>query len=786
MTEPLALRSIHTTNFPFLLKKLGISFVVSTYQAGKLIIIRADGDKINTHFRVFDKPMGVTATREKMAIGTAFQIWELRNTPAVCSQLEPPDRHDACYLPRKTHITGDIDIHEMAYIEDELWFINTRFSCLCTLDSIHSFIPRWRPPFVSAYDITDRTHLNGLGLRDGKARYVSALGATDRKEGWRKNKAKGGILLDISNNEFIAQGLSMPHSPRWYQDQLWILESGKGSFGKVDLNTGKITTVVELPGFTRGLDFYGDFAFIGLSQVRETAIFSGIPITESLQERNCGVWVVNIYTGQIVAFLKFEDAIQEIFAISVLPGILFPEVIDWDEKLLGSSFILPDQVLKETVIREQFDPPLPPLKKGENESNIDQLLNLGNSAYFKRDLSTAENYYQQCLKLNPNLIIVRYNLGVVYLEQEKWEKAKIELKQVIKADPNYAQAYNNLGMYYQHQHQLNTAIKHYQKAIEIEKDFPDAHLNLSMALLQKGDFQKGLIEWEWRWQTNQFTPFQCPHPQWNGENIFDQNLLVYTEQGAGDAIQFIRYLPLLKNKCKKIIFICVKELFSLFSTIKEIDQILTPGDILLSEFHTYIPLMSLPRIFGTNLTNIPAKIPYLQVPLINQEKSWQNLMKLDLIPQNNVKIGIVWSGSNTHKDNHNRSCSLKDFSPLFSLKNCAFYSLQKEINMTEKEQLKKYNIQDLSLHLSDFGDTAAVISYLDLIITVDTSVAHLAGALGKQVWTLLCYTPDWRWLLENNHTPWYPTMKLFRQNKPKKWLNVLTEVKQELLKLLNN
>jgi uncharacterized protein (TIGR03032 family) len=346
-----SLRSIHTTNLPQLLKQLGISLVVSTYQAGKLIIVRADQDKINTHFRVFNKPMGVTATTEKMAIGTAFQIWELRNTPAVCPKLDPPHLHDACYLPRKNHITGDIDIHEMAYIDDELWFINTRFSCLCTLDSIHSFIPRWLPPFVTAYDISDRTHLNGLGIREGKPRYITALGATNSKEGWRKNKANGGILMDISNNEFIARGLSMPHSPRWYRDQLWVLESGKGSLATVDLNTGKLTTVVKLPGFTRGFDLYGDFAFIGLSQVRETAMFSGIPITEGLQERNCGVWVVNIITGEIVAFLKFEDGVQEIFSVCVLQGILFPEVIDWDEKLLSSSFVLPDEILKAVELQ---------------------------------------------------------------------------------------------------------------------------------------------------------------------------------------------------------------------------------------------------------------------------------------------------------------------------------------------------------------------------------------------------------------------------------------------------
>lgn len=355
--QDIPLRSVHTTNLPDLLSQLGISLVISTYQAGKLIVIRPDGDTINTHFRVFDRPMGMAANREKLAIGTAYQIWELRNVPAVAQKLEPVGKHDACYLPRRTHVTGDIDIHEMAYVNDELWFVNTRFSCLCTLDGVHSFIPRWRPKFVSAYDLSDRCHLNGLGIRDDRPQYVTALGETDTAAGWRKNKANGGILIDIYSNEIICRGLSMPHSPRWYQGQLWILESGNGSLAKVDLNSGKLTTVVQLPGFTRGIDFYENLAFIGLSQIRETVVFSGLPITERLEERTCGVWIVNINTGEIVAFLRFEDAVQEIFAISILPSCRFPEVIDWDEKLLGSSYVLPDEALQEVVLTEKIPQP---------------------------------------------------------------------------------------------------------------------------------------------------------------------------------------------------------------------------------------------------------------------------------------------------------------------------------------------------------------------------------------------------------------------------------------------
>ncbi|NES25544.1 MAG: TIGR03032 family protein [Symploca sp. SIO3E6] len=338
--EPL--RSVHTSNFPQILTQLGISLVISTYQAGKLIILRADGNTINTHFRVFPKPMGLAADINRLAVGTAYQVWELRNVPAVAHKLEPVGKHDACYLPRNSHITGDIDIHDLAWGKQKLWFINTRFSSLCTLDFNHSFVPQWRPNFITALTPEDRCHLNGLGMVNSLPKYVTALGETDSFKGWREHKAQGGIVMDVETNQVLLRGLSMPHSPRWHNNRLWVLESGNGSLAIADLVSGKIETVTQLPGFTRGLDFWGNLAFVGLSQVRETAVFSGIPLTQRLEERICGVWVIHIETGQTVAFLQFEDAVQEIFAVTVLPGIRFPEIIDWDEKLIASSYVLPN------------------------------------------------------------------------------------------------------------------------------------------------------------------------------------------------------------------------------------------------------------------------------------------------------------------------------------------------------------------------------------------------------------------------------------------------------------
>jgi uncharacterized protein (TIGR03032 family) len=354
--ETVDLRSVHTSNLPELFEQLQISLIVSTYQAGKAIVVRNDNGRLNTHFRSFAKPMGIVADQNRLTIGGANTVWEYRNMPAVAKKLEPAGKHDACYLPRRIHVTGDIDIHELARdINDELWVVNTRFCCLCTLDVDHSFCPRWRPSFVSALAPEDRCHLNGLAIVDGHPKYVTALGETDTLGGWRANKARGGVLIDVESNKILLRGLSMPHSPRWYQGKLWLLESGEGSLAQVDLERRTWRTIAQLPGFTRGIDFFGPLAFIGLSQVRESAVFSGIPLVERVDERTCGVWVVNIETGQTVGFLRFESGVQEIFAVQVLRGMRFPELLEWNDEHLGNSYVLPDEALADVVLPTEAD-----------------------------------------------------------------------------------------------------------------------------------------------------------------------------------------------------------------------------------------------------------------------------------------------------------------------------------------------------------------------------------------------------------------------------------------------
>lgn len=356
------LRSVHTTSFPELLSQLGASLLVTTYQAGKLVILREDAGVLNTHFRNLHKPMGLAVDGGRLAVGCNVDIWEFHNVPAVCAKLDESEdypssqaQHYACYLPRRCHTTGDIQIHEMSFVADKheskkLIFANTAFSCLARRSEQNSFEPVWRPPFIDSLMPGDACHLNGLATRDGRVHYVTALGETTTPGGWRENKRDGGLLMDVDSGEIIVRGLSMPHSPRWYNDRLWLLESGEGSIGTVDLTTGSYEPIAQFPGFTRGLCFLGPFAFIGLSQVRESAIFSGIPLVERLQqaeERTCGVWVLNFETGQTVGFCKFEEGVQEIFAVEVLPGTRFPDLVNHDAELIGRSYVLADDALRD-------------------------------------------------------------------------------------------------------------------------------------------------------------------------------------------------------------------------------------------------------------------------------------------------------------------------------------------------------------------------------------------------------------------------------------------------------
>jgi len=761
------LRSVHTSNLPELFDQLQISLIVSTYQAGKAIVVRSDNGTLNTHFRTFAKPMGIVADHNRLTIGGANTVWEYRNMPALAKKLEPAGKHDACYLPRRIHVTGDIDIHELACDGNhELWVVNTRFCCLCTLDAEHSFYPRWRPPFVSALAPEDRCHLNGIAMIDGRPKYVTALGETDTPGGWRANKAKGGILIDTERNEILLRGLSMPHSPRWYQGKLWLLESGEGSLAEVDLERRSWRTIAQLPGFTRGIDFVGPLAFIGLSQVRESVVFSGIPLVQRLRERTCGVWVVNIETGQTVGFLRFEAGVQEIFAVQVLRGMRFPELLEWNDQRLFDSYVLPDEALADVVLPTEEEFARSPAFHFQR----------GNEFYQQGKLDDAIDSYRQAVDLDPDFPNARFNLGIALGDAKRYEDAHACLKQVVEAEPENAAAYNSLGFVASRLRETEKAIGYCERAIELQPNYAQAHLNLGLNLLQIGDYARGFAEWEWR----PLNGFRCPHPKWDGQPIPEKTLLIYAEQAYADAIQFARYLPLAAKRCKNLILACRADLMPIFATIPGISQISQLSQISAAEFDTYLSLVSLPYIFKTTLETIPATIPYVDVASLRRRKENPSL----LWPRSDYpRIGIAWASDLTNGDDRHRSCQLHEFLPILRIPEITFYILQKGARVEGLAELPSHiRVYDLEPQLGDFGDLAVIIDQLDLVISVDSPVAHIAGALGKENWTLLSHVADWRWMLEGETTPWYPTMRLIRQTHPGDWTSVIEQVAEELSK----
>jgi uncharacterized protein (TIGR03032 family) len=329
-----------TDSFPALLHELRASLLISTYQANKLLVARAAGTGLSTLVRTFDRPMGLASDGRRLAMGTRDGIWFLHNAPDIAPRLEPPGAHDACFLPRAQHITGDIGVHDLGWAGDELWLVNTRFSCLCTLDPDYSFVPRWRPPFITALAAEDRCHLNGLAIIDGQPRYVTALGESDIKDGWRAAKARGGCLIDISTSTVLVRGLSMPHSPRWYANRLWALESGTGQLVLVDPSAGTREPIAEVPGFARGLALAGRYAFVGLSKIRPTSAMNGVPLAERRDQLKCGVAAVDLTTGQMVGMLEFQTAVEEIYDVQLLPGLRFPELLGFQKDTIHHTFVV--------------------------------------------------------------------------------------------------------------------------------------------------------------------------------------------------------------------------------------------------------------------------------------------------------------------------------------------------------------------------------------------------------------------------------------------------------------
>jgi tetratricopeptide (TPR) repeat protein len=388
---------------------------------------------------------------------------------------------------------------------------------------------------------------------------------------------------------------------------------------------------------------------------------------------------------------------------------------------------------------------------------------------------------EQAIQIQPSIPDFHNNLGLVFQAMGDHQRAIECYRQAIALNANYVDAYNNLGLIFEATRRPAEAVTYYERAIALRPDFAQAHWNLSLTLLVMGNFSRGWDEYEWRLKTPELAGEgkRFARPLWNGEDLRGKTILLHAEQGFGDAIQFIRYAPLLASLGGQILFECKPALKRLFKEVKGIHEIILSGDPL-PQYDFHCPLLSLPSRFRTAEVEIPVAAPYLS-PDEGLVEDWRRRM-----PNTGsaLKVGLMWAGSPGNKNDLNRSISLSQLDLLGTIENVVFYNLQKGSGVAQANNpLANLHFIGLTEDIGDFASTAALIANLDLVICVDTSVAHLAGAIGKPAWVLLPFAADWRWLLEREDSPWYPSLRLFRQCSIGDWEEVVARVRDALRKL---
>ena len=325
------------------LQQENISFAFTTYQTCRLGLIGVHNQRLVGFERLFDRAMGLYAQADSLYLSTKYQVWHLEN---VLAQGQSYQGHDKLYIPRTGYTTGDLDIHDIVVDRDgQLLFVSSLLNCLATTSERNSCTPLWKPPFVSKVINEDRCHLNGLAMVEGQPRYVSAIAQSDVVGGWREKRRDGGCIIDVHTNEVIATGFSMPHSPRWYRDRLWVLNSGAGEFGYVDISTGQFEAITFCPGYARGLSFWKNWAIVALSKPRsQDKTFSGLPLDDRLTAKDvnprCGFLIIDLNTGAIAHWLTFETIVSELYDVQILPSVQNPTVLGFQTSEISQLLTL--------------------------------------------------------------------------------------------------------------------------------------------------------------------------------------------------------------------------------------------------------------------------------------------------------------------------------------------------------------------------------------------------------------------------------------------------------------
>ncbi len=403
--------------------------------------------------------------------------------------------------------------------------------------------------------------------------------------------------------------------------------------------------------------------------------------------------------------------------------------------------------------------------------------NLGKAYESLNLFDEAISAFEQVLLLEENNTDACTHLGNIFLKKGDTEKAQLYFNKSGDQSLLAAAELTNKGVEKLISRDINEAISYFDKAIALHPEIPEVHYNKSHALLLSAQFDEGFREYEWRLKRNEFKELKLRCPLKDEHSVSNKRILIIDEQGVGDTIQFIRLISLLKERGAYTIFCCKDSLLDLISNYHGIDEI-TPMshgvDKLIYDYDVF--LLSLAHYFHLNEDRIPKHIPYI-FPEKHKLEKWKNIINVN----SNFKVGIVWAGNPKHTGDKQRSCRLSNLFPLFEIKEAEIYSLQKGEAVNQLKQLN-ISIKDLDSCNQNFSDACAAINFLDLVITVDTSIAHLSAAMGKETWVMLPYLPDWRWMLNRNDSPWYPDIKLFRQKSPGNWHDVVAEIKNHLLK----
>lgn len=408
----------------------------------------------------------------------------------------------------------------------------------------------------------------------------------------------------------------------------------------------------------------------------------------------------------------------------------------------------------------------------DDPENADALHLLGVIASESGERAMAVSLIERALTLAPAMCAAWNNLGGVLFEQGRLDEAGLRCLHALRLEPRFTEAWYNLGNIRQEQRRFDEALECYGRALAIDPDHARARWNRGLLYLLLGDYEKGWEDYEWRWRNPELpTPeADYPRPVWDGSDLGGAPIFLYAEQGMGDAIQFARYVPLVQERGGKVILGCERPLARLLARIPGIQAIVTPGSAI-PPFACHASLLSLPRILRTRLDTVPAHVPYLDGDDA-LARAWAE--RLAAAP--GLRVGVAWRGNPAQKVNGVRSCPPSLLAGLAEVPNVSLFSLQKE---PDAEGVPR-GFHDLAADLTDYAETAACIASLDLVISVCTSVAHVAGALGRPLWVMLAYNADWRWLRDRKDSPWYPTARLFRQNERGDWPGVLDRVAREL------